>query len=113
MNTSTHSISRRGRRKSEEPKNITGSVPGTGYGSVNGAITFPVNIAIQRAALPLANGQIYIGWAGVYNGWIIAYNANNLTQTKIWNSTPNAKGGGIWFSGNGLAADASGNIMRR
>jgi len=99
-----------GEEKLGGPKSITGSLPGTGYLSVNGVITFPVNVAIQRAGLLLANGEVYIGWAGVYHGWIMAYNANNLTQTKIFNTTPNAKGGGIWFSGNGLAADASGNV---
>jgi hypothetical protein len=99
-----------GEEKLGGPKNITASVPGTGYGSVNGAITFPVNISIQRAGLLLANGMVYIGWAGVYHGWIMAYNANNLKQEIVWNTTPNARGGGIWFSGNGIAADASGDV---
>ncbi len=99
-----------GAEKFGGPVNISGSVPGTGQNSKNGVITFPANIAIQRAGLLEANGQIYIGWAGVQHGWLMAYNAQTLKQTAIFNTTPNSIGGGVWASGNGLAADASGNI---
>jgi len=99
-----------GAEKFGGPVNITASVPGTGQNSKNGVITFPTNVAIQRAGLLLANGEVYIAWAGVYHGWIMAYNAATLQQTAVFNTTPNSIGGGVWASGNALAADASGNI---
>jgi len=99
-----------GAEKFGGPVNITGSVPGTGQNSKNGVITFPTNVAIQRAGLLEANGQIYIGWAGVQHGWVMAYNATTLKQTAIFNTTPNSIGGGVWASGNGIPADASGNV---
>lgn len=92
------------------PINITGSVPGTGYDSKNGIITFPKNIAIQRSGLLLVNGKVYIGWAGVWHGWIMAYEAQTLKRKRILNTTPDAWKGGVWASGNGFAADANGDI---
>jgi hypothetical protein len=99
-----------GAEKFGGPVNITGSVPGTGQNSKNGVITFPTNVAIQRSGLLLANGRIYIAWAAVQHGWIMAYDAQTLQQKAILNTTPNSIGGGVWASGNGLVADASGYI---
>ena len=46
-----------------------------------------------------------------YHGWILGYKANDLNQQLIrYITTPNDERGGIWMSGAGLAADASGNI---
>ena len=98
-----------GAEKFGGPVNINGSVPGTGTGSVNGTLTFPSNVSIQRTGLLLANGAIYIGWA-VDHGWIMAYDATTLQQKAIVSSTPNSAGGGVWASGNGMAADTNGNI---
>lgn len=98
-----------GAEKFGGPVNISGSVPGTGTGSINGTLTFPTNTSIQRPALLLANGTIYIGWA-VQHGWIMSYDATTLQQKSILSTTPNSAGGGVWSSGNGMAADASGNI---
>ena len=98
-----------GAEKFGGPVNINGSVPGTGQGSVNGTLTFPANTSIQRAGLLLANGTIYIGWA-VPHGWIMSYDATTLKQKTIMSTTPNSAGGAVWNSGNGMAADANGNI---
>ncbi|HVI07392.1 MAG TPA: hypothetical protein VND65_03760, partial [Candidatus Binatia bacterium] len=99
-----------GAEKFGGPVVIQGSVPGTGAGSVGGLIAFDPLADIQRAALLLLNGTVYIGWAGAAHGWIMAYNATTLTQTAIFNTTPNAVIGGVWGSGAGLAADSSGNL---
>ena len=40
----------------------------------------------------------------------MAYSESTLQQTAILNLTPNGSEGSIWMSGNGLAADAGGNI---
>jgi hypothetical protein len=99
-----------GAEKFGGPVNISGSVPGTGAGSKNGVVYFDTLKDIQRAGLLLVNGTVYIGWAGALHGWIIGYNARTLKRTAIFNTTPNATGGGVWASGNGLPADPSGNI---
>ena len=99
-----------GAEKFGGPKSISGSVPGTGTGNKNGILTFPANTSIQRAGLLLANGRVYIGWAGVTHGWFMAYDAQTLKQVAILTPTPNSLGGGVWASGNGIAADANGNV---
>lgn len=99
-----------GAEKFGGPKNISGSVPGTGTGNKNGVLTFAVPSSIQRAGLLLANGRVYIGWAGLQHGWIMAFDAQTLGLKAIRNTTPNSLGGGVWASGNGLAADANGNV---
>jgi len=96
---------------------IEASVPGTGWGSVHGMVSFNALRENQRAGLLLANGVVYIGWAShglettyPYHGWLIGYDAATLTQAAVFNVTPNGMQGGVWQSGGGIAADLSGNI---
>ena len=105
-----------GAEKFGGPVSISGSVSGTGRGSVNGVLTFDPLIENQRAALLLANGNIYIGFAshgdqGNNHGWLFAYKASDLSRVALWCATPNDWDGGIWGSGAGPAADSSGNIF--
>jgi hypothetical protein len=76
---------------------------------------------LQRPALLLANGTIYIGFGShgdfnVWQGWLMAYNASTLAQEWVWHSTDptvtsgNGNMGAIWGAGNGPALDSSGNI---
>jgi hypothetical protein len=99
-----------GAEKFGGPVNISGSVPGTGAGSKNGIVHFNTLADVQRAGLLLANGRVYIGWAGAQHGWIMAYTATTLKQVAIFNTAPDAQFGGVWASGNGIAADDSGDI---
>ncbi|MBZ5680852.1 MAG: pyrrolo-quinoline quinone [Acidobacteriia bacterium] len=106
-----------GTEKFGGPVVIQATVPGTGWGSLNGKIAFDPLRNNQRAALLLMNGVIYIAWAShglenqlAYHGWVIGYNENTLAQVAAYAVTPNGKQGGIWESGCGLAADAQGNI---
>jgi len=104
-----------GEEKFGGPVIIQGSVAGTGDGSVGGSITFQAQLQLQRAALLLSNGIVYIAWGshndlGLYHGWVMGYDAATLQQTSIWNTTPDGKGGGIWQAGCGLSADSEGNI---
>ncbi len=99
-----------GAEKFGGPVVITGSVPGNGAGSKNGIVPFNPLADVQRSGLLLLNGVVYIGWAGAQHGWIMGYNAKTLKQTAIFNTAPNAKLGGVWASGNGIAADEAGDI---
>jgi hypothetical protein len=70
---------------------------------------------LPRAALLLANGQVYLTWAsscdvGEYHGWVMAYDARTLAQTATFNTSPDAQASGIWQSDNGPAVDASGHV---
>ena len=92
-----------------------------------GTTTFAPGQYEERAALLLANGQIYTSWTShcdlaPYSGWIIAYNQMTLAQTAVLNVGPNSgasvsngtnfnmNGPAIWMSGDGPGADAQGNI---
>ncbi len=73
---------------------------------------------MQRPALLLNNGSIYVGFGAhadlnTWQGWLIGFNAATLAKTFAWSSTAPTGGnfqGGIWHSGNPPVADASGNL---
>jgi hypothetical protein len=97
------------------PVVISGSVPGTGEGSTAGTLAFDSEQEWQRPALTLVNGVVYIGFGShgdqePYHGWLFGYKALTLEQASIWNSSPNGREGPIWQSGDGIAADASGDL---
>ena len=70
----------------------------------------------QRSALALVNGVVYIAWAshgdnGTYHGWVIGFNASNISQqVAAFVVTPTGIQGGIWMAGGGIAADGSNNL---
>jgi hypothetical protein len=104
-----------GSEKFSGPKDIAATVAGTGGGSSGGILNFDAKINGQRAALLVENGHVIIAWAshcdfGQYHGWVMSYNATSLAQEAAWNASPNGFLDGIWMSGNGPAADSSGNI---
>ncbi len=97
------------------PVEISASVPGTGDGSVGGVVSFDPMRNNQRQGLTLVNGIIYISFSShcdwnPYHGWILGYNEQTLQQEIVYNDTPDGENGGIWQSGQGIAADASGNL---
>jgi hypothetical protein len=100
-----------GADKSGSPVVISGSVPGTGAGSVGGIVTFDPLADIQRVGMTLANGTLYTAFAGAAHGWIMAYDEKTLKQNAIFNTAPNAVLGGIWQTGNGFVVDHDGNIV--
>jgi hypothetical protein len=89
------------------PAQITGS---------NGSDTFLVQYQLQRPALLLENGSIYIGFGGNgcdiynYNGWLFAYDAQTLQQQGLFEVSPNGRQSAIWLGGAGPSADEFGNI---
>jgi hypothetical protein len=100
------------------PVDITASVPGTGYGSRKGILSFDPNVERPRPALLLDNGLVYVRFASNCDfhffpqgrGWLFAYDAFDLLQKSVFVTSPNGYGGGIWEAGDGPAADAYHNI---
>jgi hypothetical protein len=109
-------------------------VPGIGGGTDGVDVDFFTTRELQRPALALVNGLIYVGWAdfpaavpnddyntrdGTYHGWLEAYSSQTLQRVATFNTTPNdiissgfpEHGGGIWMTGGGPAADSEGNLF--
>ncbi|HEY4337952.1 MAG TPA: discoidin domain-containing protein, partial [Puia sp.] len=104
-----------GNEKFGGPTEIRATVNGTGVGGDGVHVSFNPFSQNQRPGLLLLNGVVYIGWSShcdmdPYHGWLMGYDANTLQQTSVYCTTSNGDGGGIWQSGNGVAADAAGNI---
>ena len=107
------------------PVTIQASYPGSRAGSNGqGVVIFDSAKQRQRAALLLANHNIFIAWGAFcgpkvlpYSGWIIGYDEKTLAQKYVLNTDPNGlptstklpdgSGNGIWGAGGGLAADTN------
>ncbi len=105
-----------GAQKFGGPVAIHGSVPGTNSTAVNGVVSLPAS-CIQRAALLLANGNVYMGFGSCHEGWLLAYNAKTLAQVGEFSISPNLNGegayasaGGVWMGSGGPVADSAGNV---
>ncbi|HLJ79166.1 MAG TPA: hypothetical protein VKT75_17225 [Acidobacteriaceae bacterium] len=105
-----------GAQKFGGPVTLQASVPGSNASGSNGVVSLNMT-CVQRAALLLANGNVYIGFGGCSTGWLLAYNAQSLQQVGVFNSSPNLSGfgtyasaGGIWMGAGGPVADSAGNI---
>ena len=101
-----------GSEKLGGPFLIQASVPGTGSGSSAGVVTFNANLQVQRPALLLLNGVLYVGFAsnndeGAWHGWIFSYNKATLAEINVFCISPNGSGAGIWMGGAGLAAEVN------
>ena len=93
------------------PVIIVGSAP-----SSNGSGTFNPIFQMQRPALLLQDGVLYIGFGGngcdvyAYSGWLFAYNAQTLQQEAAFLVTPDGTRASIWQGGSGPAVDEDGYI---
>jgi hypothetical protein len=97
------------------PVAIQASVPGTGYDSSGGVVSFNPLQENQRTALLLEGGHVVMGWSShcdndPWHGWVMSYSAGTLAQEAAFNTSPNGSRNGVWMSGAGASADASGNI---
>jgi hypothetical protein len=98
------------------PVEIAATFPGNGDGSTGGLLQFDPRMYKERSALVLSNGVIYTSWAShcdfqPYTGWVIGYDQYSLSQTLVYNFTPNGEGGSIWGAGAGPAVDRIGNLF--
>jgi hypothetical protein len=99
------------------PVTITASVPGTNStADRNGVVSLPAG-CVQRAALLLSQGTLYIGVGSCHSGWLLSYDAQTLAQTGVFNASPNIDGegtyggaGGVWMGSGGPVADNAGNV---
>lgn len=67
----------------------------------------------NRPGLLLEGGVVYVAFASHcdganYHGWVVAFDAKTLALRAAFNDTPTGNQGGIWQSGMGLSADATG-----
>ena len=102
-----------GNEKFSGPVTIAGKYPGTGDGGTT--TSFSAQQQNQRAGLVLANGIVYIAWGShedqtPYYGWVMGYNATDLSQRSVLNVTPNVGYGGVWMDGGAPAVDSSNNL---
>jgi hypothetical protein len=96
-------------------KLISASIHAQGDGSKNGVEAFSPVSLLQRSALLMNQGVVYLAFGSQgndqpYHGWVFAYNDSGLGQAATFNDSPNGNAAGISESGNGPAADSSGNV---
>ncbi len=100
-----------GQEKFGGPVSITAS-----FTANNGTVVQFDNLwEMNRPGLLLLNGAVYLtfgtnGCNDSAQGWVLTYDATTLQQIGVFNAAPNAGLAGIWQSGQGPAADSSGNI---
>ncbi|MGA9779766.1 MAG: hypothetical protein WBS33_16005 [Verrucomicrobiia bacterium] len=93
----------------------------TGNEKFGGPVTVPTNnvfnasLQHQRPGLLLLNGVVYVCFGshcdqGSYHGFVLGYNATNLTLLYDFNTTPTGSQGAVWSGGMAPAADTNGNI---
>jgi hypothetical protein len=106
---------------------VSASVPGNGVGSSGGVLAFDGLQQVQRVALTLANGRLYIAYGGYadtdpFHGWVIGFNPSTLAPLSSYvfcttpNSTtasfgPHAGEAGLWMGGDGLAINETGDLF--
>jgi len=79
----------------------------------------PINL-LQRAALALGNGRVYIGYGGQdgdcgnYHGWVVGITeqvpSGPAPSMVSFDTTPDSSGGAVWMGGGGPSIDASGDL---
>jgi hypothetical protein len=76
---------------------------------------FSAAVQHQRPGLLLLNGVVYVCFGshcdqGSYHGFVLGYDATNLSRLYSFNTTSTGSQGAVWSGGMGPAADSSGNI---
>ena len=78
--------------------------------------TFEPAMQVNRPALLLENGNIYIAIGsngcrgGKEQGWVVAYNASTLQPEGAFDDEPGESAAAVWMRGGGLSSDSFGNI---
>ncbi len=101
-----------GAQKPGSPIQITASVSGSNDTTLG-------TDCLQRAALlvlPGPTASVFIGFGSCHSGWLLAYtyDGSTLTQTGVFNMSPNllgegtyASAGGVWMGGGGPVSDGN------
>jgi hypothetical protein len=100
------------------PMLVSASVRGNGVGGNGTTIPFVATQHLQRPALTLLNGVLYVAYSGYadtdpYHGWVLGFNPSSLQLVSVLNTTPNRDTdanegeGGIWMTGAGPASDGT------
>jgi hypothetical protein len=79
------------------------------------ASNFSAAVEHQRPGLVLLNGVVYLGYGshcdqGSYHGFVLGYNATNLSQASAFNASATGSQAAVWSGGMAPAVDSSGNI---
>jgi hypothetical protein len=106
-----------GAEQPSSPVLVAPSVSGSGDGNSGGTIHFNTKLQMQRPALTLVGGILYVAYGSIgdndpYHGWVVGFNASNLSPLAnyMFNDTPNGSEAGIWMAGCGLAVDSQTNL---
>lgn len=110
-----------GTERPNSPVVVSGSVTGRGLGSVSGVLTFDPKWEMARSALTLVSPSGYphkiviLAYGslmdnGPTHGWTFSYDASTLQPMGVFCTTPSSSLGSFWMTGNGPAADSSGNL---
>ncbi len=97
---------------------LTPAVIQATYVSKGKTFTFTEQHRMQRPALLLANGVVYIAFGTMgcrgfppSTGWMMAYDASNLQQLGVLDVGPTQSSvPGIWMGGDGPAVDSNGDV---
>ena len=88
------------------------------YTSNGKVVTFTGQHRMNRPALLLSNGVLYVAFGTMgckffapSTGWLMAYSASTLKQLGVLDAGPTQNGTpGFWMSGDGPAVDGNGNV---
>jgi len=82
----------------------------------NTTTTFQDFYQMNRPALLLSNGHVYIAWGSnccntlPAQGWVMSYNATSLQLEGAFTTEPGNNLASIWQKGAGISADDDGNV---
>jgi hypothetical protein len=104
-----------GAEKLGGPVVVRATTTGTGADNVGGVVTFDSLHELQRPALLLSGGVVYVAFGDHgdhfnWHGWVLGYDAATLAQRYVYCTTPDANQASIWQSGGGIATDSAGNL---
>ena len=106
-----------GNERSYSPVLVAASIAGTASDGNGSVVSFIAQDHAARPALTLAGGMLYACYGSYqditpYHGWLIGFNATNLTQLAnyTYNTNPNNTQGALWMGGGGLVVDSNTNL---
>ena len=102
------------------PTLVTATFPGNGVGGDGTNNIFAANRQLQRPALTLINGLLYVSYGSYgdtdpYHGWVLGFDPTSLQLKTVFDTTPNLLTplgnnpgeGAIWQTGAGPTSDGS------